>query len=193
MRSAVSTLSRSGPRLQRMTSPSSSARASALWAGRNPSSSSSLLFRTSFPVRQAPRGKATHAATGSPPPPSALEGDAGKVGTKVHHWLARSMAILAPTYWFFPESKSDSFAHRSLGMLLSANISVHAWIGLNYVATDYVPKVSAALLKPARYATAGLALTIFLGLTKISLASPGGLKAVIKGVWNGKRKDKFDF
>ena len=135
------------------------------------------------------------------PPPGArsksttspLEADAGTMGTKVHHTLAHSMGVLAPLYFFLPDSYTDGFAHKTMGVMLGANMGMHAWIGLNYVATDYVPKVSKALLGPSRYVAAGVAFTILLGTVKIAAFSPGGIKGVIKGVWNGKPKDKFDF
>lgn len=139
------------------------------------------------PIAAAARAKST--AT----PPHPLEADAGTMGTKIHHTLAHSMGILAPLYFFTPDSYTQGWMHKTMGVLLGANMGMHAWIGLNYVATDYVPKVSKALLRPSRYATAGVAVTILLGMVKISAFSPGGIKGVVKGVWNGKPKDKFDF
>jgi len=55
---------------------------------------------------------------------------------------------------------------------------------MNYVATDYVPKVSKKLLGPARIFNAGLCGITLLGLTKMSLTSPGGIKGAVKGLWN---------
>jgi succinate dehydrogenase (ubiquinone) membrane anchor subunit len=137
-----------------------------------------------------PKAVAARAKSSAPSP---LEADAGTMGTKIHHTLAHSMGILAPLYFFTPDSYTQGWMHKTMGVLLGANMGMHAWIGLNYVATDYVPKVSKALLAPSRYATAGVAVTILLGMVKIAAFSPGGIKGVVKGVWNGKPKDKFDF
>mmetsp|Transcript_4937 Transcript_4937/g.8783 ORF Transcript_4937/g.8783 Transcript_4937/m.8783 type:complete len:104 (-) Transcript_4937:183-494(-) len=100
-----------------------------------------------------------------------------------------ALAVLAPVYFMVPESYSDGFFSKSFGVLLSANITAHSWIGLNYVATDYVPKVSKALLPPARYAIAGMSFVTFFGLSRIAISSPGGIKGCIKGLWNPPKKE----
>lgn len=103
------------------------------------------------------------------------------------------LAVLAPIWFLMPDSYSDGFIGKGFGVLLAGNISAHSWIGLNYVATDYVPKVSKALLGPSRVAIAGMTAVTFLGLTRVSIQSEGGIKGCIKGLWNpspddGKRK-----
>lgn len=75
------------------------------------------------------------------------------------------------------------------GVVLAANISAHSWIGLNYVATDYVPKVSKALLGPSRFAIAGMAGITFLGLSRMAISSDGGIKGCLKGLWNPPKKE----
>jgi succinate dehydrogenase hydrophobic anchor subunit len=87
----------------------------------------------------------------------------------------------------------DSMFTKLFGVALSANMAFHSFVGLNYVAADYVPKVSQALLPPARVVIAAMTGILFLGLSKASLTSPGGLKAIIKGPWNGKKKDEFEY
>ena len=57
-------------------------------------------------------------------------------------------------------------------------------------ATDYVPKVSKALLPPARIAIAGMCGITFVGLSVMSVASPGGIKGCVKGLWNPTPKDE---
>ena len=121
-----------------------------------------------------------------------LEGDTGALATHVHHAMTVSLAVLAPVFFMVPDSWTDGVFNKTFGMLLTANITAHSWIGLNYVATDYVPKVSKALLGPARYVNAGIAVVTFLGLGKIALSSPGGIKGLVKGVWNPKPKAKDD-
>ena len=121
---------------------------------------------------------------------SVLESDTGVLGTRIHHHMTTLLAVLTPFYFLTPDSYTDGAASRTFGFLLSINVTAHSWIGLNYVARDYVPKVSAKLLGPARVANLGLACITLLGMAKISLASPGGIKAVVKGVWNGQGKEQ---
>ena len=52
-----------------------------------------------------------------------------------------------------------------MGTLLAVNIGAHSWIGLNYVVTDYVPKVSKSLVGPARVVSAGIGAVTVVGLT----------------------------
>ena len=57
------------------------------------------------------------------------------------------------------------------------------------MATDYVPKVSKALLGPSRVAIAGMSAVTFLGLSRISIQSEGGIKGCLKGLWNPEKKE----
>lgn len=115
---------------------------------------------------------------------SILESDTGALGTRIHHHMTSLLGVLTPVYFLTPDNYTDGFFSRTVGLMLSVNIAAHSWIGLNYVARDYVPKVSAALLGPARVANLGLSLITLVGMSLISVSSPGGLKAVVKGVWN---------
>ena len=121
--------------------------------------------------------------------PSPLEGDAGALATRVHHGMTFSLAILTPLYFMVPDSMTDGTFNKTFGLLLSANITAHSWVGLNYVITDYVPKISKAMLGPARIVNVGLAVITMLGMSKIALSSKGGIKGVVKGVWNPKNKE----
>lgn len=120
---------------------------------------------------------------------SPLAADSGALATHAHHTMNLALAILTPVYFLIPESYSDGFFGKTFGVLLSANITAHSWIGLNYVATDYVPKVSKALLPPARMAIAGMSLVTFLGMSRLAVGSPGGIKGCIKGLWNPPKKE----
>ena len=122
--------------------------------------------------------------------PGPLEADSGPLATHVFHTFTLSLAVLAPAYLLVPDSYTDGFFNKAFGVLLTANITAHSWIGLNYVATDYVPKVSKKLLGPARIFNAGLAAVVFLGMSKIAVFSKGGIKGCIKGLWNPPEEKK---
>ena len=113
-----------------------------------------------------------------------LEADTGKIGTHIHHNLSMSLAVLAPIYFLVPDSYSEGFFGKAFGVVLAGNVSAHSWIGLNHVATDYVPKISKALLGPSRIVIAGMSVVTFLGLSRVSISSKGGIKGCIKGLWN---------
>ena len=115
---------------------------------------------------------------------SPLEADAGAFATRAHHAMTTSLAVLTPIFFMVPDSYTDGALNKVFGVCLSANIAAHSWIGMNYVATDYVPKVSKKLMGPARIANVGLAAVTFLGLCRISISSKGGIKGCIKGLWN---------
>lgn len=121
---------------------------------------------------------------------SPLQGDAGNVATHVHHKMTTFLSIATPLYFLSPESITNGIVDKSVGLLLAINISAHSWIGLNYVITDYVPKVSKAMVGPARIATAGIGAITFLGLGKIALNGQGGLKGAVLGLWKKKEVEE---
>lgn len=61
-------------------------------------------------------------------------------------------------------------------------MAAHSWIGLNYVATDYVPKISKSLLGPARVFNLALGLVTLAGLGKIAVGERG-LRGTVMGLW----------
>ncbi|CAB9516206.1 expressed unknown protein [Seminavis robusta] len=133
------------------------------------------MFRYTGTTRSVVK-RAVRKFSGSP-----LEADSGGLATRGHHAMILALTVATPVYLVLPEESSVS---RGLGVLLTGNIAAHSWIGMNYVCTDYVPKVSKALLGPSRYFNAGLAIITFVGLTKMSLSSPGGIKGAVRGLWN---------
>ena len=54
---------------------------------------------------------------------------------------------------------------------------------MNYVATDYVPKVSRALVGPARVFNAALGIATFFGLVMIASNDRGGIRGAVRGLW----------
>ena len=100
------------------------------------------------------------------------------------------LSIATPLYLLSPESMDNSIIDKSIGLLLAFNVSAHSWIGLNYVVTDYVPKVSRAMVGPARVLTAGIGAVTLVGLGKIATNDKGGLKGAALGLWKEKKVEK---
>ena len=136
-----------------------------------------LLLRQPLLLRRGASSKA-----------SLVEADAGGFATHVHHAMTVGLALLTPLYFILPESSANSAVGTTAGLAWSGTVTAHSWIGLNYVCTDYVPKVSKALLGPARYVNVGIAIVTFLGLGKMCLA-PGGIKGVLLALWRPKKKE----
>ena len=57
---------------------------------------------------------------------------------------------------------------------------------MNYVLTDYVPKISKAALAPARGALMGVTALSILGLVKLNLEGPG-VTGTLKSLWRGAK------
>lgn len=119
--------------------------------------------------------------------PAPLEADSGKMGTHIHHTLNMVLAVATPIYFLIPESSANGVVGTTVGLAWVSAVTAHSWIGLNYVCTDYVPKVSKALLGPSRYVNVGIAVITFLGMGKMCLA-PGGIKGVLFALWRPKEK-----
>ena len=124
--------------------------------------------------------------------PAPLEADSGRLATHVHHTMTLGLAVITPLYFMIPESYANSVVGTTFGLAWTGTVTAHSWIGLNYVCTDYVPKVSKALLGPSRYVNAAIAVVTFLGMGKMCFA-PGGIKGVLYALWRPKEKKEFDF
>jgi succinate dehydrogenase hydrophobic anchor subunit len=120
---------------------------------------------------------------------SPLAGDTGRKATHLHHGMTSFLALATPIVMFTPDSYTDGMVDKAFGMLVATTISAHSWIGMNYVATDYVPKISKGLLGPARVFNALLGVVTFVGLSKIALNDKGGIKGTVKGLWNRPKKE----
>ena len=82
-----------------------------------------------------------------------------------------------------------SIMDKGCGLLIATTLSAHSWIGLNYVATDYVPKLSKSLLGPVRLLNLVLAGGTLVGLSKIALGTKG-LRGTILGLWRPHEEEK---
>lgn len=119
-----------------------------------------------------------------------LEGDAGSLATHFHHKLTTSLVVAAPLVFCVPDSWSGGFLYKALEVSVAVGVAAHSWIGLNYVATDYVPKISKSLVGPARFVNVGIGLVTMLGLGSMAMNDKGGIKGAIKGLWNPKKKEE---
>merc|ERR1719469_1112966 len=135
-------------------------------------------------VRKKIRPKSTASGGGRGTGP--LEGDSGNLATHIHHKMTTFLALTAPVYFFAPDSLSNDLMDKIFGLTLAVNVSAHSWIGLNYVVTDYVPKISKAAVGPARLFSAGLGLITVVGLGKVAMNGQGGIKSTILALWRGK-------
>jgi succinate dehydrogenase hydrophobic anchor subunit len=147
------------------------------------------MIRAALVRSPAFNGAASAARRKFAAPSGPLEADAGGLATHTYHAITTSLLALAPAYFLVPDSYTDGILNKVFGVGISAVITAHSWIGMNYVCTDYVPKVSRALLGPSRIFNAGLAVVTFLGLSRIAVASPGGIKGCVKGLWNPPKKE----
>ena len=136
------------------------------------------------------RSKSTTATSTTKRNSSAIAGDTGKKATHLHHHMTTALAVATPLYLFTPTSYTDGLVDKSFGILLASTISAHSWIGMNYVATDYVPKISKGLIGPVRVFNLVLGVVTFLGLSKIALNDMGGIKGALIGLWRPQIKDE---
>jgi succinate dehydrogenase hydrophobic anchor subunit len=118
---------------------------------------------------------------------SLLAGDTGTKATHLHHKLTTALVFATPLYLLAPLSDT-SIINKVFGLGIASVTAGHSWIGLNYVATDYIPKVSKALVGPARLVNATLAVVTFVGLSCIACNNAGGLRGTVLGLWRGTRK-----
>ena len=101
--------------------------------------------------------------------------------------MTTMLAVGTPIILLTPDKYTDGLLNKAFGIILAINVSGHSWIGLNYVATDYAPKISKNFIGPARFASASMGIITLLGLGKIALNDKGGIKAVMKGLWTPKQ------
>mmetsp|Transcript_11208 Transcript_11208/g.15777 ORF Transcript_11208/g.15777 Transcript_11208/m.15777 type:complete len:180 (+) Transcript_11208:43-582(+) len=123
----------------------------------------------------------TSNATSSP-----LQADNGYFGTHTYHKISSLLAVMTPVYFFAPESliPTDGTVDAVCGTILGTSVALHSWTGLNYVSTDYIPKVSKAMLGPARFLTAGFGLLTLVGLVKVANNGCGGLRGTLTALWS---------
>ncbi len=115
-----------------------------------------------------------------------MAGDAGRKATHLHHKITTFLALSVPAYLLVPDAYSDTIFDKTLGISISGCIAAHSWIGMNYVATDYVPKITKSLVGPARVFNAALGIVTFVGLGMLSINDRGGIRGAVCGLWRPK-------
>lgn len=143
-----------------------------------------ITNRTIQPIRQNIQTKTQPKRCKSTSP---LDGDAGNLATHVHHKMTTFLSIATPLYFLAPESMDNTVIDKMVGLLLAVNVSAHSWIGLNYVVTDYVPKVSKAMVGPTRVLSAAIGAVTLIGLGKVATNGKGGMKGAALGLWKEKK------
>lgn len=81
---------------------------------------------------------------------------------------------------------SPSIINLPVDLLLGLALPLHAHIGMSYVITDYVPKLSKGLMGPARVALLGLTGVTTVGLLKVNIMGEG-MTETVKSLWRGKK------
>ncbi|GMI35362.1 hypothetical protein TrCOL_g6346 [Triparma columacea] len=114
---------------------------------------------------------------------SLLKSDEGSLATSTYHKV--NMAIMALTPVAF--ALSPSMINMPVDLALGLALPLHAHIGMSYVITDYVPKVSKGLLGPARIVLLGVTGVTILGLGNLNLRGDG-MTETVKSMWRGKKK-----
>ena len=77
----------------------------------------------------------------------------------------------------------STFLSFPVDMGLAVMFPLHGHIGMNYVITDYVPKLlSKAAVGPARAIMVGVTGATMLGLTKLNVEGPG-ITGTLKALW----------
>eukprot|EP00520_Triparma_pacifica_P005145 CAMPEP_0118662020 /NCGR_PEP_ID=MMETSP0785-20121206/16598_1 /TAXON_ID=91992 /ORGANISM="Bolidomonas pacifica, Strain CCMP 1866" /LENGTH=94 /DNA_ID=CAMNT_0006555515 /DNA_START=99 /DNA_END=380 /DNA_ORIENTATION=- len=82
---------------------------------------------------------------------------------------------------------SPSVINMPFDLALGLALPLHAHIGMSYVITDYVPKVSKGLLGPARVMLLGVTGVTILGLAHVNLKGDG-MTETVKSMWRGTKK-----
>lgn len=150
------------------------------------------MIRTRLPIQRMLQNTntASRSTTIRHQSSSPLQGDAGSKATHLHHKMTTFLAVATPLYFLSPTESLPPIADSIIGVALAVNVSAHSWIGMNYVVTDYVPKVSKAMTGPARAFTAGLSALTLIGLSKVAVNGKGGLKGAVGGLWKKAKKEE---
>lgn len=114
---------------------------------------------------------------------SILNADTGPLATKTYHKINLCIMGLTPVAF----ALSPSVLNLPVDVLLGLALPAHAHIGMSYVITDYVPKLSKSLVGPARVALLAVTGVTTFGFAKLNLTGDGITESV-KALWRGSPK-----
>ena len=104
-----------------------------------------------------------------------------EVGLAVKLYHRVNLALLGATPVAL--ATDSTFLSVPVDMGLAVMFPLHGHIGMNYVITDYVPKLfSKAAVGPARAIMVGVTGATMLGLTKLNVEGPG-ITGTLKALW----------
>ena len=108
-----------------------------------------------------------------------LAADEGVIATKVYHYSTLATLGLTPLAFLLSPSSFCFPVDLALGVVFP----VHAHIGMNYVITDYIPKLFGnAARGPSRIIMCGITGLTTLGLVKLNVEGPG-ITGALKALW----------
>jgi len=114
-----------------------------------------------------------------------MNADSGKMATAGFHKINMLLLGLTPVAFALSPSPFAMPVDIALGLALP----IHAHIGMNYVITDYAPKISKGIVGPCRIAMLGLTAFTVLGLLKLNTTGEG-LTETVKKLWRGLPKEE---
>lgn len=106
---------------------------------------------------------------------------AGAAGRKLFEQSHIALAGLVPVAALAGDGSTLTMvADLALGVVMP----IHSHISVNGVISDYVPK---AYMGASRWATLGLSVVAFIGLTNLNLQGPG-ITSTVKSLWKGPQQ-----
>ena len=102
--------------------------------------------------------------------------------------MIKLFAVSDPLYLFaLHGAYANIIPDQSISLFVATAVARHSWIGMNYVATNYVLKISKGLVGPVRIFNAALGMIIFVGMTgKIAVNGEGDVKGAVRLLWRSK-------
>lgn len=97
----------------------------------------------------------------------------------MYHYSGLALAGLVPAALALPRPVTTPV---EVGLAVAAPL--HAWVGLNYIISDYVPPAARGAV---RMGTLGITGAAVVGLAKLAVAGPGIVNTA-KLLWHGPKK-----
>jgi len=101
------------------------------------------------------------------------------ISPKLYHYSGIALAALTPACLAAPSVVSPPL---EVGLAVAAPL--HAWVGLNYIISDYVPLAARGAV---RMGTLGITGVSIVGLAKLAVNGPGIVNTA-KMLWKSKSK-----